>query len=84
MDESELTGEAEFVKKEAANPILLCGSEVKEGEATMLVVAVGQNTQTGTVFQLFRDEAGSYLCQCLLSRCNEHCVPAVLQGVRKA
>ncbi|GAU93669.1 hypothetical protein RvY_05571-2 [Ramazzottius varieornatus] len=53
VDESSLTGESDHIKKNAhSDPTLLSGTNVMEGSAKMLVVAVGLNSQTGIIFKL--------------------------------
>lgn len=55
MDESQLTGEAEDVLKDAnKDPLLLSGSKVLEGNGRALVIAVGPNSQAGIIASLAR------------------------------
>ena len=50
VDESQLTGEADDVIKDANNdPLLLSGSKVLEGNGRALVIAVGPNSQAGII-----------------------------------
>ena len=50
VDESQLTGEADDVLKDANNePLLLSGSKVLEGNGRALVIAVGPNSQAGII-----------------------------------
>jgi Ca2+-transporting ATPase len=50
MDESNLTGESEAVKKDPErDPFLLSGSIVSEGDTRMLVLAVGTRSQWGKI-----------------------------------
>lgn len=50
MDESQLTGEADDVLKDAnTEPLLLSGSKVLEGNGRALVIAVGPNSQAGII-----------------------------------
>ena len=50
VDESQLTGEAEDVVKDAnSEPLLLSGSKVLEGNGRALVIAVGPNSQSGII-----------------------------------
>lgn len=57
MDESKLTGESDLVvKSNDRDPILLAGTQVKEGEGTMLVTAVGPHSQQGIIATLFSQQ----------------------------
>lgn len=57
MDESQLTGEAEDVLKDAhEDPLLLSGSKVLEGNGRALVIAVGPNSQAGIIASLARGD----------------------------
>ncbi|BFU23149.1 plasma membrane calcium ion-transporting ATPase, putative [Entamoeba histolytica] len=47
IDESEMTGESASVKKSEDNFVCLSGCTVTDGNGTMVVVAVGQNSQWG-------------------------------------
>ena len=50
VDESQLTGEADDVLKDAnKEPLLLSGSKVLEGNGRALVIAVGPNSQAGII-----------------------------------
>lgn len=50
VDESQLTGEADDVLKDAnREPLLLSGSKVLEGNGRALVIAVGPNSQAGII-----------------------------------
>lgn len=50
VDESQLTGEADDVLKDAnSDPLLLSGSKVLEGNGRALVIAVGPNSQAGII-----------------------------------
>ncbi len=70
VDEASLTGEADQVKKKVdADPMLLAGTQVMEGEGTMLVTAVGPYSQQGIIFKLMinrEDEAGVCVCGCVV------------------
>ncbi|XP_068459394.1 plasma membrane calcium-transporting ATPase 1-like isoform X2 [Clinocottus analis] len=56
MDESPMTGESDLVKKSVdKDPALLSGTHVMEGSGKMLVVAVGENSQSGIIFKLLAD-----------------------------
>ncbi|KAI3382101.1 hypothetical protein SNEBB_009653 [Seison nebaliae] len=53
IDESSLTGESDQIKKSPDKEIvLLSGTHVLEGSGTMLVTAVGRNSQAGKIFVL--------------------------------
>ncbi|KAG0466038.1 hypothetical protein HPP92_020202 [Vanilla planifolia] len=47
VDESSLTGESKIVHKNQKTPFLMSGSKVADGYGTMLVTAVGINTEWG-------------------------------------
>lgn len=48
-DESSLTGETDFIKKSVAHPFLLSGTQLMQGGGSMLVLAVGKNSQAGII-----------------------------------
>jgi magnesium-transporting ATPase (P-type) len=48
LDESNLTGETKGNFKTAKSPFLFAGSQVLDGLATVLVTAVGVNTEWGS------------------------------------
>ena len=53
IDESSLTGESDLIKKhESKDPFVLSGTHVMEGSGKMLVLAVGEHSQTGMIFKL--------------------------------
>lgn len=53
IDESELTGEVDLIKKDVdTDPMLLAGTRVMEGSGRMIITAVGVNSQTGIIIQL--------------------------------
>ena len=53
VDESSLTGESDLIKKhESKDPFLLSGTHIMEGSGKMLVLAVGEHSQTGVIFKL--------------------------------
>ncbi|CAF1091069.1 unnamed protein product, partial [Didymodactylos carnosus] len=62
VDESSLTGESDLIKKhESKDPFLLSGTHIMEGSGKMLVLAVGEHSQTGLIFKLLgatRDDGG--------------------------
>ena len=58
IDESNLTGECDMVKKDVnRDPMLLAGTQVMEGGGTMLVTAVGPHSQQGMIFTLLNQRA---------------------------
>ncbi|DBA89907.1 TPA: hypothetical protein ACH3X2_004399 [Trebouxia sp. C0005] len=60
VDESQLTGEADDVLKDAnEDPLLLSGSKVLEGNGRALVIAVGSNSQAGIIANLARGSEDS-------------------------
>jgi Ca2+ transporting ATPase len=53
VDESSLTGESDLIKKhESKDPFLLSGTHIMEGSGKMLVLAIGEHSQTGMIFKL--------------------------------
>ncbi|KAF0690723.1 hypothetical protein As57867_017846, partial [Aphanomyces stellatus] len=53
LDESAMTGESDLLKKDRRlAPFLLSGTKVMEGVGKMLVVAVGENSQSGIISKL--------------------------------
>ena len=53
INESSLTGEAELVKKShEEDPMMLAGTQVMEGGGTMVITAVGPNSQNGIIITL--------------------------------
>jgi Ca2+ transporting ATPase len=53
IDESSLTGESDLIKKhELKDPFLLSSTHIMEGSGKMLVLAVGEHSQTGMIFKL--------------------------------
>ncbi|ETW07814.1 calcium-translocating P-type ATPase, PMCA-type [Aphanomyces invadans] len=60
LDESAMTGESFLIKKDRKeNPFLLSGTKVMEGVGKMLVVAVGENSQSGQITQLIAGKGPS-------------------------
>lgn len=60
VDESHLTGESDDVIKESiTNPILMSGSKVMDGFGSMLVVAVGPNSQQGIINTMVLNSSSS-------------------------
>ena len=65
VDESQLTGEADDVLKDAnEDPLLLSGSKVLEGNGRGLVIAVGSNSQAGIIANLARGPEDSPGLRC--------------------
>ncbi|CAF3597767.1 unnamed protein product [Rotaria sp. Silwood1] len=53
VDEYSLTGDSDLIKKnESRDPFLLSGTNIVEGSGKMLVLAVGEHSQMGTIFKL--------------------------------
>ncbi len=53
IDESSMTGESDFVKKDSTkNPFLLSGTKVTDGYGAMLVTGVGINTEWGKLMSI--------------------------------
>ncbi len=53
LDEAALTGETGLVPKDSTyHPFLLAGTKIMEGSGSMLVLAVGINSQTGIISRL--------------------------------
>jgi magnesium-transporting ATPase (P-type) len=58
VSESALTGETENIRKRIdIDPFLYAGTQVMEGTGTMLVIAVGPNSQQGIIFTLMSQQA---------------------------
>lgn len=51
MDESSMTGESVTVKKTEKTPFLLSGTQMSEGNMTMLVIAVGSHSEWGITYK---------------------------------
>ena len=57
INESALTGESMLIKKTPeSDPFLLAGTQVMEGGGTMIVTAVGENSQQGIILMLLADQ----------------------------
>lgn len=54
-DESALTGETDYIKKNSEKPFLLSGTKLMEGSGKMLAVAVGKYSQAGIIKSLVTD-----------------------------
>ncbi|CAF4235129.1 unnamed protein product, partial [Rotaria sordida] len=58
VDESSLTGESDLIEKhESTDPFLLSGTHIMEGSGKMLVLAVGEHSQTGMILKLLNATA---------------------------
>ncbi|KAK8635452.1 hypothetical protein V6N13_004189 [Hibiscus sabdariffa] len=58
IDESPMTGESAIVHKDAKEPFLMSGCKVADGSGTMLVTAVGINTDWGLLMANLSDDIG--------------------------
>jgi len=58
IDESSMTGESKFVYKDKKNPFMMSGCKVADGYGTMLVTAVGLNTEWGLVMASISEDNG--------------------------
>ncbi|KAL4384553.1 hypothetical protein GQ457_15G029500 [Hibiscus cannabinus] len=58
IDESFMTGESKIVHKDAKEPFLMSGCKVADGSGTMLVTAVGINTDWGLLMANLLDDIG--------------------------
>ncbi|KAG0466022.1 hypothetical protein HPP92_020186 [Vanilla planifolia] len=58
VDESSLTGESKIVHKNQKTPFLMSGSKVADGYGTMLVTAVGINTEWGLLMASISEDNG--------------------------
>ena len=57
-DESGMTGESDAIKKDLLeDPFLLSGTKVLEGQGTMVVIGVGENSLNGKTLMALRTEA---------------------------
>lgn len=56
IDESSMTGESEPLHKDAAHPFLLSGCKVVDGYGTMVITAVGTNTEWGKVMATLNED----------------------------
>lgn len=58
MDESSLTGESDYVKKDSANnPLIFSGTHVMEGSGRMVVTAVGVDSEAGNIMKMLGNVA---------------------------
>eukprot|EP00397_Hematodinium_sp_SG-2012_P004630 GEMP01004642.1.p1 GENE.GEMP01004642.1~~GEMP01004642.1.p1 ORF type:complete len:1152 (+),score=143.05 GEMP01004642.1:64-3519(+) len=55
-DESAITGESDLLDKSAASPFLLSGTNVMSGACTVVVVAVGEHSESGHIAKLVSEE----------------------------
>ncbi|CAL9183486.1 unnamed protein product [Musa hybrid cultivar] len=58
IDESSMTGESKIVLKDKKTPFLMSGCKVADGYGTMLVTAVGINTEWGLLMASISENAG--------------------------
>ncbi|XP_074566991.1 calcium-transporting ATPase 5, plasma membrane-type-like [Curcuma longa] len=58
IDESSMTGEAKIVHKDQKAPFLMSGCKVSDGYGTMLVTAVGINTEWGLLMANISEDNG--------------------------
>ncbi|KAJ8500023.1 hypothetical protein OPV22_010575 [Ensete ventricosum] len=58
IDESSMTGESKIVHKDKKAPFLMSGCKVADGYGTMLVTAVGINTEWGLLMASISEDAG--------------------------
>ncbi|KAH9304952.1 hypothetical protein KI387_009356, partial [Taxus chinensis] len=58
LDESSMTGESKFVYIDHKNPFLMSGCKVADGYGTMLVTAVGLNTEWGVLMASISEDNG--------------------------
>jgi len=58
-DESSLTGEPDLMKKNENNRFMLSGTKVMSGACTVLVLAVGENSESGRITVLVKEGAES-------------------------
>ncbi|KAF8389408.1 hypothetical protein HHK36_026103 [Tetracentron sinense] len=58
IDESSMTGESKIVHKDQKTPFLMSGCKVADGYGTMLVTAVGINTEWGLLMASISEDTG--------------------------
>uniref|UniRef100_A0A0E0KUV2 Cation-transporting P-type ATPase N-terminal domain-containing protein n=1 Tax=Oryza punctata TaxID=4537 RepID=A0A0E0KUV2_ORYPU len=58
IDESSMTGESKIVHKDQKSPFLMSGCKVADGYGTMLVTAVGINTEWGLLMASISEDSG--------------------------
>ncbi|XP_027333647.1 calcium-transporting ATPase 10, plasma membrane-type-like isoform X1 [Abrus precatorius] len=58
IDESSMTGESKIVEKNSNDPFLISGCKVADGSGTMLVTAVGINTEWGLLMASISEDTG--------------------------
>ncbi|KAJ4792077.1 Calcium-transporting ATPase [Rhynchospora pubera] len=58
IDESSMTGESKLVRKDQKSPFLMSGCKVADGYGTMLVTAVGVNTEWGLLMASISEDNG--------------------------
>ncbi|MQL78795.1 hypothetical protein Taro_011216, partial [Colocasia esculenta] len=58
IDESSMTGESKIIHKDQKTPFLMSGCKVADGYGTMLVTAVGINTEWGLLMASISEDTG--------------------------
>ncbi|KAI4335340.1 hypothetical protein L6164_013994 [Bauhinia variegata] len=58
IDESSMTGESNTIPKNSKDPFLMSGCKVADGSGTMLVTAVGVNTEWGLLMSSISEDTG--------------------------
>uniref|UniRef100_A0A453CTG0 Uncharacterized protein n=1 Tax=Aegilops tauschii subsp. strangulata TaxID=200361 RepID=A0A453CTG0_AEGTS len=58
IDESSMTGESKIVNKDQKSPFMMSGCKVADGYGTMLVTAVGINTEWGLLMASISEDSG--------------------------
>ncbi|XP_022149628.1 calcium-transporting ATPase 9, plasma membrane-type isoform X2 [Momordica charantia] len=58
IDESSMTGESKIVRKDQKAPFLMSGCKVADGVGTMMVTAVGINTEWGLLMASISEDTG--------------------------
>ncbi|KAJ4748347.1 Calcium-transporting ATPase [Rhynchospora pubera] len=58
IDESSMTGESKIVRKDQKSPFLMSGCKVADGYGTMLLTAVGMNTEWGLLMATISEDNG--------------------------
>ncbi|XP_062226645.1 calcium-transporting ATPase 5, plasma membrane-type-like isoform X2 [Phragmites australis] len=58
IDESSMTGESKIARKDHKSPFLMSGCKVADGYGTMLVTAVGINTEWGLLMASISEDSG--------------------------
>ncbi|KAJ4798683.1 Calcium-transporting ATPase [Rhynchospora pubera] len=58
IDESSMTGESKIVRKDQKSPFLMSGCKVADGYGTMLLTAIGMNTEWGLLMATISEDNG--------------------------